>query len=112
MLYSEISEADWMDDGGDYVEWDEEEYDDYEDAEEFELLLTRKMREGKLHGKYLITTKSKHNGKVLYLQDRNISTNGWWTYFKSNALGFDTKHGAEKIASKIKYNNPRVVYNV
>lgn len=105
MLYNESSEADYLDDGGHYVVWDEDEYD------EFELNTVRKVRECRLRGKYLITTKSRYNGKTLYLQDRNISTNGWWTYFKSNALGFDTKQGADKIASRFKYNNPRVVYN-
>lgn len=107
-MFDNMTEADYLDDGGDYVDWDS---DYFESEEEFELNLVRKVRESQLHGKYLITTKSRHNGKTLYLQDRKISSNGWWTYFKSNALGFDTKQGATKIADRLKYNKPRVIYN-
>lgn len=107
-MVDNTSEADYLDDGGNYIDWDS---DYFEDAEEFELNLTRKLREEKLHKKWLITTKSKHNERTLYLQDRKISTNGWWTYFKSNALGFDTQQGADKVAKRLKYNKPKVIYN-
>lgn len=71
----------------------------------------RCRREKNLKGKYLIVCKAPSNGRLLYLQDRRISKRGFWTKFKNNALGFSSKSGAEKVCSKLKYNNPSVILN-
>jgi len=59
---------------------------------------------------YLIIQDSRNNkGRVLALADKKLKTKGWWTSVLDNALLFGDKAGAAKVASKLKFNNPRVV---
>lgn len=52
-----------------------------------------------------------HPNSVLFLNDRSRSPL-FWSHSLDNAILFQRKDVAEKIASKLKYNNPRVVsYN-
>ena len=100
----------WALDGGEDIGGDMA-YSDYLANRRYEINEDRYEREHKLKGKYLIICSAPSNGYNLYLQDRNISRNGFWTKFKSNALGFDTEAGANKICKSIMFNNPRVICN-
>lgn len=68
----------------------------------------RQRRMRSLIGKYVIVTKGKSSGRNTFLQDRRVSTGGYWTQFLSNAFGFDTIDRAEKVMSGFKYGNPRI----
>lgn len=61
-----------------------------------------------LRGKYVVITSGK-KGKDLYLQDRNISKQYWWTNFLDCAFGFIKQDEAERVKRQYRYNNPRVV---
>lgn len=70
----------------------------------------RKDRERRLEnqkGKYIILADK--GQKTLYLQDKNISSGGYWTQFQSNARVFETEESALKVVSYFKLGNPRVV---
>lgn len=95
-----MSEAEYLDDGGDYLDCEHEEES---------LYFQRRRREEELIGKYLIVCKGYKSKKQLYLQDRSISTSCWWTYFLSNAIGFDNLESAKKYCSKYKHNSTKVV---
>ena len=81
--------------------------DDYRECRERVLEQMIKQRLVNQKGKYLISANK--NGKILYLQDRRISTGGYWTQFKANARVFTDKRVAEKLANSFKYNNPKVI---
>lgn len=68
----------------------------------------RKRRIKDLSGKYVVATNGRSSGKVVFYQDRNISSKGYWTEFLSNALGFESLREAKLHASGFKYGNPRV----
>lgn len=74
-----------------------------------EIECNREQREYKLRNRYLVVCDAPSNGHLLYLQDRSISKRGFWTRYKSNAYGFDTKSGAETTAKRFRYNNTRVI---
>ena len=97
----------WLEDGGE----DTGEYlamMDLYDKRKTEILESRFKRKRNLKGKYVIVCDSQYNGKLLYLQDRNISTKGFWTKYKENAVGFVSKSRAENYCKKFKFNNARV----
>lgn len=63
-----------------------------------------------LQGKYvIISDSSKNKGQIVYLQDRNLSTKGFWTAFLANAKGYETEEEAMIMLRKLKYNNPRIM---
>lgn len=68
----------------------------------------RKHRVKMLSGKYVVATKGRSSGDIVFLQDRKISDKGYWTRFLSNAVGFESLDKANMIAKGFKYNNPRV----
>lgn len=73
----------------------------------------RKDRERRLEnqkGKYIILADKGY--KTLYLQDKNISSGGYWTQFQSNARVFETEESALKVVSYFRLGNPRVVHVV
>lgn len=72
-------------------------------------LPTASHRPRDLQGKYVITTIGVASGKPVYLQDRNISRGGFWTQYLDNALAFDHRKGALKVAANFKYGNPDVI---
>lgn len=59
-----------------------------------------------LVGKYVIRTTSPRTGNYLYLQDRDISDRGYWTYFLSNAIGFVSMKIALQQLSRFTHNDP------
>lgn len=86
-----------------------------------EILLIEELRERQNHiidikierlhnliGKYVITSTGK-GSKRLYLQDRNISKDFWWTNFLDCAFGFKSEVEASRRVEGYKYNNPKVV---
>lgn len=78
-------------------------------AEKLSKLYTdRERREIALQGKFIIVCNSQYNGKKLYYQDRNISKRGFWTRYKNNAFGFESKKAAEYCCRKLRYNNARI----
>lgn len=59
-----------------------------------------------LVGKFIIRTTSPRTGNYLYLQDREISDRGYWTYYLSNAIGFVSKRVALQQLSRFSHNEP------
>lgn len=95
-----MSEAVSMDIGGDWALHDflmEEREDIQED---------RDRRLNALKGKYIIVSDGKKG--LVYLQDRRISKDHYWTKFLSNAISFSNKESALYEVGKLKYNNPRI----
>ena len=98
-----MSEADRISDWGDYVtsEFDRKEaYDVYEN---------KLHRLNKLKGSFVITTIGKDSGKLVYLQDRKISTERWWTYYLDSAIGFRSFNKAVEYIRKYKYNKSNIL---
>jgi hypothetical protein len=60
-------------------------------------------------GKYVIVTTSPLNGAKMLLYDRTRDKERWWTYYLKYAVKFRSKELAEKTASRLKYNDPKVV---
>lgn len=105
------TEADYLDDGGDYVDdWkDDIEYDtDY--IRKQKIIDDRRYRERELIGKYLVVVNSRYQSNLnLFLQDSKYG-NGHWTKFRSNAKGFYDESAAIIKAKNLQFNNPRVVF--
>lgn len=100
-IYDDVTEADRIED---YYYIDEDEIDV---GIEERLREKRRKRIGLLENKFLVVCK--HNGNTLYIQDKNISSHGYWTRFLSNAKGYDTYSDAFSRLSSLKYNNPRIM---
>lgn len=95
---NDITEADNMDIGGEWAMYDfllEERADIAED---------RERRLNTLKGKYIIVSNGKKG--LIYLQDKRISKDHYWTKFLSNAISFKDKKSAQFEVSKLKFNNP------
>jgi hypothetical protein len=95
--------------------WDDPRCDwaDIDEWEEMQVRLCdikndRKRRVRSLAGKYVVATKGKSSGKMVFYQDRNISSKGYWTQYLSNALGFTTLADAKLHASGFRYGDPKV----
>lgn len=101
MIDYDATEAEYLDDGGDYVV-------DIEYERRQEILNDRRRRERNLIGRYLVVTDSRYqSGLGLYLQDGRYG-DGYWTKFLSNAKGFD-KSAAIIKANNLRHGNPRVM---
>ena len=109
-LYDDMTEADYLDDGGDYVDLEEDIEYDTEYIYKQKLYEERKQRERNLIGKYLVVVTSRYQSDlVLFLQDDEYG-NGYWTKFMSNAKGFYDESAAVVKAKNLQFNNPRVVF--
>jgi hypothetical protein len=71
-----------------------------------DLAQERAERKYKLIGKYIIASDGKK--RQLYLQDRRISKDSFWTKYLENAISFNNKQSALAESKKLKYNKPRV----
>lgn len=62
-------------------------------------------------GKFVIVQKPRKRGLVtrLYLVNRNITKNFWWSNDAQYAMKFDSKDDAKQALSKLKYNNPEII---
>lgn len=64
-----------------------------------------------LQGKCVIVADSpKNKGQIVYLQDQELCSKGFWTAFLANAKGYDTEAEAMVMLRKLKYNNPRIMW--
>ena len=62
-------------------------------------------------GKFVIMQKPRKRGLVtrLYLVNRNITKDFWWSNDAQYAMKFDSKDDAKQALSKLKYNNPEII---
>lgn len=88
------------DQGGDQFDID---YANNQDTAESKI-----ERMNRLAGRYVIAQIGKSSGHMTFLQDRRVSTGGYWTRFLSNAQGFDTINAAKRATNHLRYGNPRV----
>jgi hypothetical protein len=95
--------------------WDDprEDWADIDHWEEMQVHLSgikadRKRRVRNLAGKYIVVTKGRSSGNIVFYQDRNISSKGYWTQYLSNALGFTILADAKLHASGFRYGDPKV----
>ena len=58
---------------------------------------------------YIVQDSPKNPGKCVFMADRNLTPNKWWTFDVFWAVSFYTKSKADNICDKLKFNNPRVV---
>lgn len=65
-------------------------------------------RMNQLKGRYVIAMPGKASGHMTFLQDRRVSTGGYWTRYLSNARGFDTVEHANNTMRNLKYGTPRI----
>lgn len=64
-----------------------------------------------LVGRYVVASNGVKNPHMeLYLQDQDRRPGGYWTQFISNARVFYTEEEAFKVVSRLRYNDPRVLY--
>jgi hypothetical protein len=62
--------------------------------------------------KFIIVQDSRKNigmNIALIARDKVTVQGRWWTSLLENALTFDSKEEADKVCSKYKFNNPRVI---
>lgn len=45
----------------------------------------------------------------LYLVNRNITKDFWWSNDAQYAMKFNSKDDAKQVLSKLKYNNPEII---
>lgn len=75
-----------------------------------ELEMSRAKWISDMKGKFVIISASRLSpSDRLFYQDRNISRKGFWTKFIANARVFNTEKEAEKVCSRLRYNNQEVV---
>ena len=62
-------------------------------------------------GKFVIVQKPRKRGLVtrLYLVNRNITKDFWWSHDAQYAMKFNSKDDAKQALSKLKYNNPEII---
>ena len=63
-------------------------------------------------GKFVIVQKPRKKKSLvtrLYLVDRNITKDFWWSCDAQYAMKFNSKDAAEQALSKLKYNNPKII---
>jgi len=58
---------------------------------------------------YFITTKSKQTGQNLFLINRELHQEKWWTLSLDDAIHFRDKDAADRVCKKYRFNDPRVV---
>lgn len=85
--------------------FEDEEVEEIERQRQLNRIRSKRLNNQK--GKYIIVGNA-YNCSI-YLQDRRISKNGYWTKYKANARTFNTKEEAEKVVAYFKYNEPKVV---
>lgn len=96
-----MSEADNICDiGGEFAKYD------YLLEVRADLEEDRSRRLKNIKGKYVVICDGKN--KLLYLQDRRISKNHYWTQYIANAITFSDLNSAKTECLKLKFNNPRV----
>lgn len=49
------------------------------------------------------------NGVYHYLQNRNLNRHRWWTTELDQSMKFFSRHAAEQMKSKYKFNSPTVI---
>jgi hypothetical protein len=76
------------------------------DKENMEQEIEHRLK--RLKGKYIIACDRK-DGTTLYLQDRAISTGGYWTIFMSNARVFENQNLAQITLQKFNFTNKRIL---
>lgn len=61
--------------------------------------------------KFVIVQKPRKRGLItrLYLVNRNITKNFWWSHDAQYAIKFNSKDDAKQALSKLKYNNPEII---
>lgn len=79
---------------------------DFALEEKADIAQDRAERKMALIGKYIIVCDGKK--QPLYLQDRRISNDSYWTKFIENAISFTDKRSAITESKKLRYNKPRV----
>lgn len=110
----DLSEAECEDDmysyyHGDWMDELEYEHDDYSEEREHYIKMSRKQRERELTGKFVVVVNSRYNkNQILYLQDRTCGT-GYWTKFRSNAMGYNDESTAKSRLKTLRFNNPKVM---
>ena len=57
---------------------------------------------------YVIVTDSRKRKEKLYMVDRRKQTKSFWSHGLVDAMKFSTQEEAHSVASKLKFNNPRV----
>lgn len=62
-------------------------------------------------GKFVIVQKPRKRGLItrLYLVNRNITKDFWWSHDTQYAMKFDSMIDAKEALSKLKYNNPEII---
>lgn len=100
IINNNISEAETISDWEDLIIY-ETIIEQREDIKE-----DREMRLNALKGKYIIVSNGKKG--LIYLQDKRISKDHYWTKFLSNAISFNNKESAQFEVLKLKYNKPRI----
>ena len=61
----------------------------------------------KIEGSFLVASDGISSRKIVYLQRPSLG--GYWTQYQDNAKIYKTYAEAKAVASKIRYNNPRVL---
>lgn len=97
-----MSEGERITDGGDYV------FEESYNENTYDIIQEKAERLRKLRGKFAIIANSK-SGKIMYLQDRKLSNERWWTYFLDCAVGFTSHEMCLEYLKKYRYNKPRVI---
>jgi len=59
---------------------------------------------------WVVATDGRRGNKTLFLIDRSQCKNKWWSEEVCLAMKFNKLSAAEIQASKIRYNNPRVIH--
>lgn len=73
------------------------------------LKMKRLERIAALQGKWVVVAESpKHPGQMMYYQDQEICSAGFWTSFLANAKGFAQQEEAQRFCAKLRFNNPKV----
>lgn len=99
----------WATDGGEDIGGQMDDHDAWVELQEklSGIKEDRKLRVRQLAGRYIVSVKGKSSGDTTFYQDRKISSNGYWTKYLSNALGFESLNEARLHASGFKYGNPK-----
>lgn len=69
----------------------------------------RRKRISLMDEKYVIISKGYKSHKLIFLQNRCLSTKRWWSYYLSDTIAFDNLDACIKVKDKLKFGNPKVM---
>lgn len=90
------------------TDWGEVAFEEYSREESYRIYDEKLSRLRRLKGKYVIVSKSK-SGRTIYLQDRSLSKERWWTYYLDCAMGFVSWSKALDKAQSYRFGKYKVI---